>query len=324
MRIRGLEGRARDRGSGNAGERIRVSAPTTGQSLLGRRWLSDGPPRAIVQIAHGLAEHNGRLCAPRRRAQRGGLRGLRQRSSRPWGQGAAPADLGHFADEGGWDKVVGDLWTLNRLIAAEQPGTPIIFLGHSLGSFLGRGFIAEHSDALAGVALSGSNGKPPAIATLGRLIARAERLRLGKRGKSQLIFQMWFGDYNKPFKPARTAFDWLSRDARQVDAYVADPLCGFPFTTQLAIDVLDALPYATGRESLAPIRKDMPLYVFSGERDPVGANIEGLIGDLKAAGLTRLTTRIYPDARHETLNETNRDAVTRDLIAWLDGVVARQ
>jgi alpha-beta hydrolase superfamily lysophospholipase len=135
---------------------------------------------------------------------------------------------------------------------------------------------------------------------------------------------MWFGDYNKPFKPARTAFDWLSRDARQVDAYVADPLCGFPFTTQLAIDVLDALSYVTGRESLAPIRKDMPLYVFSGERDPVGANIQGLIGDLKAAGLTRLTTRIYPDARHETLNETNRDEVTRDLVAWLDGAVARQ
>ncbi len=226
--------------------------------------------------------------------------------------------------KGGWNKVVGDLWTLNRRIAAEQPGTPIIFLGHSLGSFLGRGFIAEHSDALAGAALSGSNGKPPAIATLGRLIAREERLRLGKRGKSQVIFQMWFGDFNKPFKPARTAFDWLSRDEKEVDAFVADPLCGFPFTAQLAIDVLDALPRVTSRQSLAPIRKDMPVYVFSGERDPVGANIQGLIGDLKAGGFTRLTTRIYPGARHETLNETNRDEVTRDLIAWLDGVVARQ
>jgi alpha-beta hydrolase superfamily lysophospholipase len=294
-----------------------------GQSLLGRRWLPDGPPRAIVQIAHGLAEHSARYARIAGALNAAGY-AVYANDHRGHGPKAAPADLGHFADEGGWDKVVGDLWTLNRRIAAEQPGTPIIFLGHSLGSFLGRSFIAEHSDALAGAALSGSNGKPPPIATLGRLIARAERLRLGKRGKSQLIFQMWFGDYNKPFKPARTAFDWLSRDARQVDAYVADPLCGFPFTTQLAIDVLDALSYVTGRESLAPIRKDMPLYVFSGERDPVGANIQGLIGDLKAAGLTRLTTRIYPDARHETLNETNRDEVTRDLVAWLDGAVARQ
>src|SRR5271166_6884062 len=237
------------------------------------------------------------------------------------GESCNPADLGHFADADGWAKCVGDLKALNRLIAAEQPGVPIVFLGHSLGSFLGRQFVAEHSEALAGAAYSGSNGKPPPIAALGRLIARAERLRLGRRGKSRLIFQMWFGDFNKPFKPARTEFDWLSRDPAEVDAYVADPLCGFPFTNQLAVDVLDALPGLLAPARLARIRKDMPIYVFSGERDPVGANIQGLIGALKGAGFTRLTTRIYLNARHETLNETNREEVTRDLIAWLDGAV---
>jgi alpha-beta hydrolase superfamily lysophospholipase len=292
-----------------------------GRTLLGRRWLPEGRARAIVQIAHGLAEHSGRYARLAAALNAAGY-AVYANDHRGHGTRTAPADLGHFADEGGWDKVVGDLWTMNRLIAAEQPGAQIVFLGHSLGSFLGRGFIAKHSDALAGVALSGSNGKPPAIATLGRLIARAERLRLGKRGKSQLIFNMWFGDFNKPFHPARTPFDWLSRDDKEVDAYVADPFCGFPFTTQLAIDVLDALPYVTSAASLAPIRKDMALYVFSGERDPVGANIQGLIQDLKGAGFTRLTTRIYANARHETLNETNRDEVTRDFIAWLDGIVA--
>jgi alpha-beta hydrolase superfamily lysophospholipase len=290
-----------------------------GQTLLARRWLPEGHARAIVQIAHGLAEHSGRYARLAAALNAAGY-AVYANDHRGHGPKTAPPDLGHFADEGGWDKVVGDLWTMNRLIAAEQPGAQIIFLGHSLGSFLGRSFIAKHSDALAGVALSGSNGKPPMIATLGRAIARAERLRLSKRGKSQLIFKMWFGDFNKPFHPARTPFDWLSRDEKEVDAYVADPFCGFPFTTQLAIDVLDALPGATSRASLAPIRKDMALYVFSGERDPVGANIQGLIQDLKAAGFTRLTTRIYANARHETLNETNRDEVTRDLIAWLDGI----
>jgi alpha-beta hydrolase superfamily lysophospholipase len=134
---------------------------------------------------------------------------------------------------------------------------------------------------------------------------------------------MWFGAYNKPFAPARTEFDWLSRDEKEVDAYVADPCCGFPFTTQLAIDVLDALPSLSSPQSLARIRRDLPIYVFSGERDPVGANIQGLIDALKGAGFTRLTTRIYPGARHETLNETNREEVTRDLIAWLDAVVGK-
>jgi alpha-beta hydrolase superfamily lysophospholipase len=294
-----------------------------GETLLARRWLPEGPPRAIVQVAHGLAEHSARYARLANALNAAGY-AVYANDHRGHGPKAAAADLGHFADTGGWDKVVGDLWTFNRLIAAEQPGTPIIFLGHSLGSFLGRGFIAEHSDALAGVALSGSNGKPAAIATLGRIIAREERLRLGKRGKSDPILQMWFGEFNKPFKPARTASDWLSRDEKEVDAFVADPLCGFPFTTQLAIDVLDALPHVTSRKSLAAIRKDLPLYVFSGERDPVGANIQGLIQDLKAAGFTKLTTRIYPGARHETLNETNRDEVTRDLIAWLDGIEPRK
>ena len=252
-------------------------------------------------------------CTPRR------VPGTYANDLRGHGPSCAPADLGHFADADGWAKCVGDLWTFNRLIAAEQPGAPIVFLGHSFGSFLGRSFVADHSDPLAGALYSGSNGAPAPIAALGRLIARAERLRLGRRGKSRLIFQMWFGDFNKPFKPARTEFDWLSRDPAEVDAYVADPLCGFPFSNQLAIDVLDALPGLLAPDRLARIRKDLPIYVFSGERDPVGANIQGLIDALKGAGFTKLTTRIYP-GRHETLNETNRDKVTADLIAWLDGV----
>jgi alpha-beta hydrolase superfamily lysophospholipase len=293
-----------------------------GQSLLARRWLPEGRPRAVVQIAHGLSEHSARYARLAAALNAAGYAPYTN-DHRGHGPKAAPADLGHFADDGGWEKVVGDFWTMNRLIAKEQPGVPIIFLGHSLGSFLGQGFVAEHSDALAGAVYSGSSGKPPAIATLGRLIARAERLRLGKRGKSQLLGQMWFGAYNKPFAPARTEFDWLSRDEKEVDAYVADPYCGFPFTTQLAIDVLDALPPLSSPQSLARIRKDMPIYVFSGERDPVGANIQGLIDALKGAGFTRLTTRIYPGARHETLNETNREEVTRDLIDWLDGVVGK-
>src|SRR5664279_4067751 len=130
-----------------------------GQKLLTRRWLPEGRPRAVLQIAHGLTEHSGRYARLAGALNAAGY-GVYAADLRGHGPQAAAADLGHFADEGGWDKIVGDLWTLNRLIAVEQPGTPIIFLGHSLGSFLGRGFIAHHSDALAGAALSGSNGKP--------------------------------------------------------------------------------------------------------------------------------------------------------------------
>jgi alpha-beta hydrolase superfamily lysophospholipase len=293
-----------------------------GLSLLARRWRPEGGPRAVVQIAHGLAEHSARYA---RLAAALNARGYAVYANDHRGHGpkAAAADLGHFADEKGWDKVVGDLWTMSRQIAQEQPGVPIVFLGHSLGSFLGQDFVARHSDALAGAVFSGSSGKPPAIATVGGIVARAERLRLGKRGKSPLIDSMWFGAYNKPFSPPRTAFDWLSRDEKEVDAYVADAHCGFPFTTQLAVDVIDALPGLLSPAPLARFRKDLPIYIFSGERDPVGANLKGLIADLRAAGFTKLATRVYPGARHETLNETNREEVTRDLIDWLDGAVGK-
>lgn len=295
-------------------------AADDGVRLFGRRWLPDAPPRGVVQIAHGLAEHSGRYA---RFAAALNAAGYAAYASDHRGHGPAcpPADLGHFADQGGWAKAVGDLWTVTRLIAADHPSLPIVLYGHSMGSFLGRSFVAEHSDALAGAAFSGSNGRPPPIAGLGRLVARLERLRLGPRGKSALLNKMIFADFNKPFKPARTGLDWLSRDAAEVDAYIADPLCGLPFSTELAVDLLDALAALAKPESLAPIRKDLPIYVFSGEKDPVGVNIGELIDALKAAGFSRLTTRIYVDARHEPLNETNRDEVTRDFLAWLEAVV---
>ncbi len=290
-----------------------------GARLLGRRWSPDGGPRGVVQIAHGLAEHSARYARLAAALNAVGY-GVYANDLRGHGPKAAAADLGHFADEGGWAKCVGDLSTFNRLIAQQNPGKPIVFLGHLTGSWIGQQFVSEHSEALAAAAYSGS-GKPPPLAAAGRLLARAERLRQGRRGRSRLVNSLMFDALNKPFAPARTKSDWLSRDPDEVDAYVADPLCGFDVTNQLAIDFLDAWPGLLTSERLAPIRKDMPIYVFSGERDPIGANIQSLIADLKAAGFTRLTTRIYANARHETLNETNRDEVTRDLVDWLDAVV---
>ncbi len=132
-----------------------------------------------------------------------------------------------------------------------------------------------------------------------------------------------FGEFNKPFKPARTEFDWLSRDPAEVDAYIADPLCGFAFSTQLAIDLLDALGGLLKPERLARIRKGLPVYIFSGSDDPVGANLQALAEAYRLAGLTKVEMRIYPGARHETLNETNRDEVTADLCSRVGTVLGR-
>jgi alpha-beta hydrolase superfamily lysophospholipase len=286
-----------------------------------RRWAPDEAPRAGVQIAHGLAEHSARYG---RLAEALTSAGYVVYASDHRGHGPAcpPADLGFFAAQDGWRKCIDDLWAVNRRMATDLAGLPIIFMGHSLGSIMGQQFIAEHGDALAGAVLSGTSGTPPAILPAGRLLARFERWRLGPRGHSAILQKMLFADFNNSFKPARTDFDWLSRDPTEVDKYIADPLCGFPFTTQLAVDLLDAVGPIAAKETVARVRKALPIYIFSGSRDPVGAALQGLIDAYRAAGLTKASTKVYPDGRHEMLNETNRDEVTADLIGWLDTIAS--
>jgi alpha-beta hydrolase superfamily lysophospholipase len=294
-----------------------------GVALFVYRWLPAAAPKGVVQIAHGLAEHAGRYARLAASLNAAGY-AVYADDHRGHGRTAgATEDLGQFADSDGWRKCQDDLWQLNRRIAADYPGVPIVLIGHSMGSFLAQHFICEHGAALAGVVLSASNGKPAPLAAAGRLIARIERLRLGRRGKSALIDALAFSAFNKPFAPARTPFDWLSRDTAEVDKYIADPLCGFPATVQLWIDLLDALAAIADPARQARIPKRLPIFVIAGMRDPVSENTKGLerlLAAYRAAGLECVTHHFYPEARHELFNEVNRDEVTSDVIAWLDGV----
>jgi len=289
-------------------------------------WLPDRPAKAAVQIAHGLAEHGGRY-ARLAAALTGAGYAVYAGDHRGHGRTArTPEDLGFFAERDGWRKCLDDLAQLHRRIAADHPGLPVLLIGHSMGSFMAQQVISERGAELAGAVLSGSGGRPSALASAGRFVARIERARLGAHGRSKLIQALSFDAFNKQFAPARTPADWLSRDAAEVDKYIADPLCGFPATVQLWIDLLDALGDITAPRRQARIPKALPIYVISGSRDAVSENARGiaqLLAAYRAAGLERVTSRLYPDARHELFNETNRDEVTRDLLAWLDGVVRR-
>jgi alpha-beta hydrolase superfamily lysophospholipase len=294
-----------------------------GAALHIYRWLPDAAPKAVVQIAHGLSEHAGRY-ARLAEALTGAGYAVYAGDHRGHGRTAKTSqELGFFAKHNGWGKCVEDMWQLNRRIAADHPELPIVLLGHSMGSFMAQHFISEHGADLAGVVLSGSNGKPPAIAAIGKLIARVERLRLGAHGRSALLSALGFGAFNKAFAPARTPFDWLSRDAAEVDKYIADPLCGAEASTQLWIDLLDGLGEIAKPSRQARIRKDLPIYIISGSKDPVGVKLVQLLAAYRRAKLTRVSHRFYPEGRHELFNETNRDAVTGELLTWLDGAVGR-
>lgn len=289
-----------------------------GLPLQVNHWHAEQPPQAVVMLAHGMAEHSLRYARLAEALVAAGL-ALYALDQRGHGQTAAHGTLGHYADEGGWDKVVGDLATLNHHIRQQHPRTPIFLLGHSMGSYIGQAYLMGHSCSLQGAILSGSNYQPVALYRAARLIAGFERWRLGPKGRSKLIDRLSFGSFNKAFKPNRSAFDWLSRDPAEVDQYVADPLCGFVCTTQLWCDLLGGLQQITPPGNLAQIDADLPLLVLGGSRDPVsaGKRLADLAGALRQAGLKDVQLKIYPEARHELFNESNRDEVTRHLIDWL-------
>ena len=283
----------------------------------------DTPIRAALHIAHGMAEHAARYA---RLAESLTAAGIVVSAADHRGHGRTSEEgpaRGLLADNDGWKIATDDLRDMVKRARMNHPKVPLFLMGHSMGSLLGQQLLVDGGEVprlLSGAVLSGTNGKPPAIATVGRYVARFERWRLGRTGRSPIIHALTFQDFNSKFKNPRTDFDWLSRDEASVDRYIADPDCGYPCSVQLWIDVLDAIPQFTADAAQAKIRKDLPIYLFSGDRDPVGEmgkSVQSLADDLRKAGIQDVACRLYPDARHETLNETNRTEVVADLLDWL-------
>ena len=301
-----------------------------GTSIAVYRWDPVGTPRAVLHVSHGMAEHARRYARFAEALNACGFV-VYAHDHRGHGDSLVPdaarngyAPLGHMGDDDSFERAVEDLHRLLRDEHARHVGLPLVLFAHSMGSFFAQRLIAAYPSDVDALILSGTNGPPPAIAAAGRVVARLERARLGKTKPSALLQKLSFGDFNKPFE-GRTEFDWLSRDPSEVDAYVSDPLCGFGISTQSWVDLLDALGGLTKYEALAHIAKTLPIYVVSGDRDPVGGNGAGpkkLVDLYRAAGLTDVRLDLLPDARHEVLNETNHDATTAKLIAWLESKLA--
>ncbi|MDP3816748.1 alpha/beta hydrolase [Pseudomonas sp.] len=282
------------------------------------RWYAEHPPKAVLMVSHGMAEHSGRYARFAEALVAAGFE-LYAHDQRGHGKTAERGLLGLYAKHDGWSLVVNDLARLNHHIRQQHPHAPIFLLGHSMGSYIGQAYLMQHSCSLQGAILSGSNYQPMALYRAGLLLARFERWRQGPNGRSALLDFASFGSFNKAFKPNRTAFDWLSRDPAEVDKYVGDPLCGFRCVNQLWVDLFEGFLQITPLDNLAQIDSSLPLLVIGGSRDPVsdGKRQLDLANALRAAGNQQVQLKLYPDARHELLNESNRDEVTAYIIDWL-------
>ncbi|MFD3746824.1 alpha/beta hydrolase [Nocardia sp. NPDC058633] len=269
-----------------------------GTTIHVRSWLpTETEPRGVVQIAHGMGEHSERYGhLAERLAGLGFAVYADDHRGHGLSMGPVPGDLG----TDGWNLLVADEVALTEILRERHPGLPVTLIGHSLGSFAVQQYLLDHSDLVDEVVLSGTT----AVDGLFGEIAAAG---------GDLI-----GFFNAEFQPTRTDADWISRDEAQVDAYNADPWCGF------AIDEANmgllAVSSQTRLADPSTVRTDLPVYVMVGDKDPLNDKLrlsDLLVQRYRDAGLRDLTYQVYADARHEVLNETNRDEVEADLLAWL-------
>jgi Lysophospholipase len=297
-----------------------------GRSIFVRRWLPSGAPKAILLIAHGMAEHSARYERFASVMTEGGW-AVYAPDHRGHGQTATQGKLGWLAEKDGFDRLREDLHELSQAAAAEKPGLPVFLYGHSMGSILAEYYLLAYGSELAGCALTGIAVPPsPPLLALCRCIAFLGKVFKGDTKPSKLLHKLNFDANNKDFAPNRTSSDWLSRDASEVDKYVADPLCGFVCSFGLYRDMAIALGKLYGRpSSFAGLPSGLPILIMAGAEDPVGG-AKGFVPILadryKAAGLKSVETRLYPGARHELLNETNRDEVMSDMKAWFESSLA--
>lgn len=290
-----------------------------GHQMPAYKWLPAGQPKMVILLVHGMAEHAGRYT---RFAKALNTEGFAVFANDLYGHGRDVTNeqlLGTVCDN--WfNRQVDDLREFVFALKQRIPGVPVFLFGHSMGSFLAQRFSQLYSADIDGLVLSGTNGFKDPLLPAGIFLSKLLMQIKSPGYKSRLLNTLTFGKFNNAFKPNRTAFDWLSRDADEVDKYIADPACGFIGSVQLYYHLFKALQIIFDEKSIAAIRKDLPVYAFAGEKDPVGMQGKGfmkLVDNWKAAGIRNLEYKLYRDGRHEMLNETNRDEVMNDCIRWL-------
>jgi len=296
-------------------ERQLITAPD-GHQIETFIWQNP-EAKAWVHILHGMAEHAERYDDTAQNLVQAGYAVVAHNHR---GHGNIPEEeFGLFALKDGWKKVIEDVNQVREEVCSGP--MPYFLLGHSMGSFIAQAYMSTQPTPIKGLILSGTNIQPKSMISAGHMVAKVERLRLSSNKVSGLLQKLSFESFNNAFMPIRTDFDWLSRDEALVDKTIDDPRCGFECKIQLWLDLFTGLKALYSNEGYKRIQDDLPIYIFGGDQDPVGAKGKGLYLLSKAykeAGQPDVTLKIYEGGRHEMLNETNKEEVYEDLITWLN------
>ncbi len=296
-----------------------------GQTKLhGYVWQPEGQPKAVLQLVHGMVEYIGRYDAFACAAASNGYAVIGHDHLGHGQSLTGPDKKGYFAHKDGDKILIEDMHRITEEGKKRFPGLPVIILGHSMGSFLVRRYLAEYSNDVKAAIVMGTGFIPGALAGVGRTVAKIDRAFKGEFHPSKTLTALAVGSNNKPFEPARTPVDWLSRNTENVDRYMADENCGYLFTTGAYVDFFTFIGDLAKKKIVEKMRKDLPILIISGELDPVGGKpaCEKLLAQYKELGMECVTLKLYPEDRHEILNEVDREQVYKDIVAWMDGVLA--
>ncbi len=292
----------------------------TGKKIFATEYIPDTAPLFILQIAHGIGEHGGRYAHfARFMAEQGAYV-------------VVPDHLGHgrsinqdeqrgmFAERDGWNFVVSDVDKLRRIAEQKHPGTPYFLLGHSMGSFIARTYVTKHSDGMTGLLLSGTGFPNQAKLQMGIVLTNSIRTLRGPEHRSRLVRKLAFADSNRDFEPVKTPSDWLSRDESIVLGHINDEMCQFLPTVSMYGDMFEGIRFVCDQKNVEKVSKTLPILLFSGDKDPIGDRGEGVVATYNSyleANCSDVQLKLYPEGRHEMLNELNRSEVYSDLLAWI-------
>lgn len=287
--------------------------------IHGCRWTPEGEVKAIVQIVHGITEVVERYDEFARFLNGKGILVVAE-DHMGHGKSIDNGGTKGFFD-GGWDAAVEDTYRLLTDTRLEFPQVPYILFGHSMGSFMARTILFRYPDSGIGAAIiCGTAWMPDAVVGVGHSAAKLICKMIGERTPSHRLHSMIFGSYNSRLEHPRTRYDWLSRDTKKVDEYIAHPMCGFTASCGLLRDMVGGIGLIQKKENLARMDRSLPVYFIAGGEDPVGDYGRGvtLAGEkFRAAGMEDVTVKLFPLCRHEILNEINRQEVFESVFAWI-------
>lgn len=302
----------------------RVHPSPTGANLNLYIRRADVPARAVVQVNHGLAEHAARYSRFADALAAEGFH-IYAHDHRGHGHTRAPeAPQGVFGTTDGAAKVIADINALHDLIAVENPGLPVIVFGHSMGGIITLNYVLKHAQRVQAAAVWNANFSAGPLGRLAQAILAWEKFRLGSDVPSRMLPKLTFQNWAKKIPNRRTDFDWLSHDPDEVDKYVADPLCGWHASVSLWRDLFSFIFNGADDRNFSTVRKDLPFNLAGGADDPStfgGKAVDDLATRMRRMGFSNLVSRIYPQTRHESLNELNRDMIAADFVAWVKDVV---